>query len=59
MALKKSKDGTGRVNTENISGAKVPRKSGLVDETTGKSLGSRDVRKVGGRFFRFAGAGRK
>ena len=28
MALKKSKDGYGKVNAENISGKKVPRKSG-------------------------------
>jgi hypothetical protein len=47
MTLKKSKDGTGRVNTENIKGAKVPRK-GLTDETGGKSLGTRNVRSVGG-----------
>ncbi len=58
MSLKKSKDATGRVNTENISGAKVPRK-GLKDETQGKSLGTRDVRSIGGRFARFAGEGRK
>jgi hypothetical protein len=58
MALKKSRTPDGRVNTENISGAKVPRK-GLTDETQGKSVGSRDVRKVNGRFFRFAGEGRK
>ncbi len=53
MSLKKSKDATGRVNTENISGAKVPRKA-LRDETGGKSAGSRDIRNVGGRFFNFA-----
>jgi hypothetical protein len=29
------------------------------DETKGKSAGTRDVRNVGGRFYRFAGAGRK
>ncbi len=56
MALKKSKDGTGRVNAENISGAKVPRK-GLADETTGKSLGTRDVRNVGGPRFNFVRSG--
>jgi len=56
MAMNKSKDG--RVNTENISGAKVPRKSGVSDETGGKGLGTRDVRQVGGRFARFAGEGR-
>jgi hypothetical protein len=58
MAMSKSKDATGRVNTENIKGAKVPRK-GLNDETTGKSAGTRNIRSVGGRFFRFAGEGRK
>ncbi len=56
--MSKSKDATGRVNTENIKGAKVPRK-GLNDETTGKSAGTRNIRSVGGRFFRFAGEGRK
>ena len=59
MALKKSKSEDGHVNAENIGGAKVPRKSGLNDETTGKGVGTRDVRKVGGRFARFAGEGRK
>ncbi len=58
MTLSKSKDGTGRVNSENIGGAKVPRKSGVSDETGGKSAGTRDIRKVGGRFARFAGEGR-
>ncbi len=59
MAMSKSKDGTGRVNAENIGGSKVPRKAGLADETVGKSAGTRDVRAVGGRFARFAGEGRK
>ena len=54
----KSKSADGRVNTENIKGGAVPRK-GLSDETTGKTVGTRDVRNVGGRFARFAGAGRK
>jgi hypothetical protein len=58
MSLKKSKDAYGRVNTENIQGAKVPRKSGVSDETGGKGLGTRDVRQVGGRFARFAGEDR-
>ncbi len=57
MTLKKSKDGTGRVNSENIGGAKVPRKSGLADEATGKALGTRDVRKVGGPRFNFVRSG--
>jgi hypothetical protein len=56
--MAKSKTDDGRVSAENIGGAKLPRKSGLADETTGKSLGSRDVRNVGGRFARFAGKGR-
>ncbi len=55
----KSKTNDGRVSAENMGGAKVPRRAGLVDETSGKSLGSRDVRNVGGRFARFAGEGRK
>ncbi len=54
MSLKKSKDAYGRVNTENIGGAKVPRKSGVSDETSGKSLGTRDVRKIGGQYANFA-----
>ncbi len=56
MSLKKSKDATGRVNAENIGGAKVPRK-GLVNETTGKGVGSRDIRKVGGPRFNFVRSG--
>jgi hypothetical protein len=56
--MNKSKDPYGRVNSENVSGKKVPRK-GLNDETTGKSAGTRNIRSVGGRFFRFAGEGRK
>ncbi len=54
MALKKSKDAMGRVNSENIGGAKVPRKSGVSDETGGKSVGTRDIRKVGGQYANFA-----
>ena len=54
MALKKSKDG--KVNAENIGGAKVPRK-GLKDETGGKSAGSRDIRNVGGPRFNFVRSG--
>jgi hypothetical protein len=57
MSLKKSKDADGRVNTENIGGSKVPRKSGLNYETTGKSLGTRNVRKVGGPRFNFVRSG--
>jgi hypothetical protein len=57
MALKKSKDGTGRVNTENIKGAKVPRKSGLNDETQGKGVGTRDIRNVNGPRFNFVRSG--
>jgi hypothetical protein len=56
MALKKSKDADGRVNAENIGGAKVPRK-GLTDETGGKGVGNRDVRKVGGPRFNFVRSG--
>jgi hypothetical protein len=57
MSLKKSKGADGRVNTENIGGAKVPRKAGLVDETSGKSAGTRDVRKVAGPRFNFVRPG--
>jgi len=57
MAMGKFKDG--HINSENLKGAKVPRRAGLNDETLGKSAGSRDIRNVGGRFFRFAGEGRK
>jgi hypothetical protein len=56
MAMNKSKDG--RVNAENISGSKVPR-AGLTDETGGKAAGTRNIRAVGGRFFNFAGKGRR
>jgi hypothetical protein len=59
MAMNKSKGADGRVNTENLKGAKVPRKSGVSDETGGKSAGTRDIRNVGGRFFNFAGKGRR
>ncbi len=50
--MAKSKDG--KVSAENISGAKVPRKSGLNDETGGKAVGTRDVRNVGGQRFNFS-----
>jgi hypothetical protein len=54
--MNKSKDPYGRVNTENIKGAKVPRK-GLSDETTGKAAGTKDVRKVNGPRFNFVRSG--
>ena len=57
MSLKKSKDAYGRVNAENIGGAKVPRKAGLVNETSGKAVGTRDIRKVGGPRFNFVRSG--
>jgi len=57
MALKKSKDEYGRVNSENIKGGAVPRKSGLNDETGGKGVGTKDVRKVGGPRFNFVRSG--
>jgi hypothetical protein len=56
MAMNKNKDPYGRVNSENIGGAKVPRK-GLTDETTGKGVGTRDVRKVGGQYANFVRSG--
>jgi hypothetical protein len=56
MATSKSKDGTGRVNAENIKGAKVPRK-GLTDETIGKGVGTRDIRNVNGPRFNFVRSG--
>ncbi len=59
MTLKKSKDATGRVNTENIGGGAVPRRAGLVNETLGKGAGTRNVRSIGGRFFNFASKGRR
>ena len=59
MALKKSKTNDGHVNSENIGGAKVPRKSGVSDETGGKSLGTRDVRNIGGQYANFATKGRR
>ena len=57
MAMNKSKGADGRVNAENISGAKVPRKSGLVNQTGGKSAGTRDLRNVGGPRFNFVRSG--
>ncbi len=57
MTLKKSKTDDGRVAAENLKGAKVPRKAGLADETGGKSLGTRDVRKVNGPRFNFVRSG--
>jgi hypothetical protein len=39
-----SKSANGKVNSENIRGAKVPTKGGLKDETGGKGLGSRFVK---------------
>ncbi len=55
--MQKSKDEYGRVNTENIGRAKVPRKSGLVDQTGGKALGTRNIRNVGGPRFNFVRSG--
>jgi hypothetical protein len=57
MSMQKSKDEYGRVNTENIGRAKVPRKSGLVDQTGGKALGTRNIRNVGGPRFNFVRSG--
>ncbi len=57
MAMSKSKDGTGRVNAENIGGAKVPRKGGVSDETSGKTVGTRDIRNVGGKYANFVRSG--
>ncbi len=54
--MEKSKGADGRVNTENLKGSKVPRK-GLVDETTGKGVGTRDIRKVGGQYANFVRSG--
>jgi|GEM_PF-6975852 len=54
MALKKSKSEDGHVNAENIKGARVPRK-GLVDETQGKAVGTRDIRNIGGAGFNYVG----
>ncbi len=54
--MAKSKDAMGRVNSENITGAQVPRK-GLVDETIGKGVGTKDVRNVNGPRFNFVRSG--
>jgi hypothetical protein len=55
MAMSKSKDG--RVNTENIGGAQVPRRAGLDNQTGGKAVGTRDIRNVGGPRFNFVRSG--
>ncbi len=54
--MAKSKTPDGRVNTENISGSKVPRK-GLNDETGGKTVGTRDIRNVGRKYANFVRSG--
>jgi len=56
MSLKKSKSADGRVNSENVSGSKVPRK-GFTDQTGGKLLGTRDIRNVNGPHFNFVRSG--
>ncbi len=56
MTLKKSKDVMGHVNSENVTGKKV-RRAGLVDETTGKAAGTRDIRNVNGPRFNFVRSG--
>jgi len=43
MAKKFNKDGYGKVATENMEGAPVPRKDGLKDQTQGKGAGSRKI----------------
>ena len=57
MSLKKSKDAYGRVNSENLKGAKVPRRAGLDNETLGKGVGTRDIRNVNGPRFNFVRSG--
>ncbi len=57
MAMNKSKGADGRVNSENIGGAQVPRKSGVSDQTGGKAVGTRDIRNVGGPRFNFVRSG--
>jgi hypothetical protein len=52
MTMNKGKDG--RVAAENLKGSKVPRKAGLTDETSGKGVGTRDIRNVGGPRFNFS-----
>ncbi len=48
MAIKKSKDGYGKVNTENISGKAVPRKSGYNDTPFKKAtFGSPNLPQTG------------
>ncbi len=57
MATSKSKTPDGRVSTENIKGGAVPRRAGLVDETQGKGVGTKDVRNVNGPRFNFVRSG--
>ncbi len=57
MAIGKFEDR--RVSAENLTGKKVPRRAGLVDETAGKGVGTRNIRSINGRFFRYAGDGRR
>ena len=39
-----NKDGYGKVATENMEGAPVPRKGGLNDQTGGKTIGTRKIK---------------
>jgi hypothetical protein len=55
--MAKSKTDDGRVSAENMGGKKVPRKAGLKDETTGKGVGTKDVRNVNGPRFNFVRSG--
>ncbi len=57
MALKKSKTDDGRVAAENLKGGAVPRRAGIKDETTGKGVGTKDVRNVNGPRFNFVRSG--
>jgi len=45
MPKKFNKDNPkGKVATENMEGAPVPRKGGLNDQTTGKTIGTRKIK---------------
>jgi hypothetical protein len=54
----KRKSPNGKVNSENLSGAKVPRKAGVANQTAGKGLGARPLKPTRS-IVNFAGKGRQ
>ena len=48
-----NKDGYGKVATENLEGAPVPRDARLRDQTQGKRLGTKDIRTLSGDKFNY------